>query len=818
MRTLRRDIHSAIRQLLKYPAFTLSAALTLALGIATNTAIFSIVNGWLRPLPVASPDQLVVLAAQQKDDAVGVYYLSYPALADFRKQTDVFSEVFADQIGFGGLSFEGKAEPFVFSYVTGNFFSGLAIQPAAGRLLLPQEGEHAGDAPVIVLSYAYWKKRFHGDPGVIGKQVRLDGQSAMIIGVAQKDFYGVHSGVELSGYAPLSMMLQEASKAGLWTDRSQRILATMARLRTGVTLRKAQSSLDLVSNRIALEYPKTDEGIKVTAVPERLARPVPRLASAIPLISGLFLVLAGLVLLLACMNVANLLLVRMTARRQELSVRSALGATGRLLIQQMLTESLVLSLLGATFGIALGIWGTNAIGAINLGTKLPIRLDFSFDWRVFIYSLLAALFTGFVVGAWPAIRASRTAARPVLQEGGRSGPAGGRQRIRSLLIVAQVAGSLMLLIIAARFVRSLGQAQHMALGFEPDQVVNIMLDPHQVGYDATRTTEFYRELESRVRALPGVKSASMTFSVPMGSYNDARQIYIEDAPLAPGQHPPLVLFDRIDAGYFTTMQTPVLRGRAFTETDNESAPLVAVINQGMALKYWPNEDPLGKRFSIQGASGPFMQIVGVAQDTKLFGFFSAPMPYFYVPFKQNYTATRILQTRTSISPESMEPVLERQVHALDPEMPISDLQTMRQAMAGGNGFLVFRLGAVLTAAMGLLGLVIATVGIYGVVSFAAGQRTREIGVRMALGASRGNILNLVFSQGMRLVFIGIAIGLAAAFALTRAMTNLLVGVTATDMTTALPITLLMMTIVLLACYVPARRAMAVDPIVALRRD
>jgi predicted permease len=818
MRTLRRDIHSAIRQLLKYPAFTLSAALTLALGIATNTAIFSIVNGWLRPLPVASPEQLVVLAAQQKDDAVGVYYLSYPALVDFRKQTDVFSDVFADQIGFGGLSFEGKAEPFVFSYVTGNFLSGLAIKPAAGRLLLPQEGEHAGDAPVLVLSYAYWQKRFHGDPGIVGKQVRLDGQPAVIIGVAQKDFYGVHSGVELSGYAPLSMMLQEANKAGLWTDRSQRILATMARLKPGVTLRKAQSSLDLVSNRMALEYPKTDDGIKVNAVPERLARPVPRLASAIPLISGLFLVLAGLVLLLACMNVANLLLVRMTARRQELSVRSALGATGRLLIQQMLTESLMLSLLGATAGVAMGIWATNAIGAINLGTKLPIRLDFGFDWRVFIYSLIAALFTGFIVGAWPAIRASRSAARPVLQEGGRSGPAGGRQRIRSLLIVAQVAGSLMLLIIAARFVRSLGQAQHMALGFEPAHVINIMLDPHQVGYDETRTTEFYRELENRVRALPGVKSASLSFSVPMGSYNDARQIYIEDAPLAPGQHPPLVLFNRIDESYFTTMQTPVLRGRPFTEIDNESAPLVAVINQGMALKYWPNADPLGKRFSIKSASGPFIQIVGVAQDTKLFGFFSAPMPYFYVPFKQNYTATRILQTRTSVAPESLEPMLERQVQALDPEMPISDLQTMREAMAGGNGFLIFRLGAVLTAAMGLLGLVIATVGIYGVVSFAAGQRTREIGVRMALGASRGNILNLVFSQGIRLVFIGIAIGLAAAFALTRAMTNLLVGVTATDLTTAVPITLLLMTIVLLACYVPARRAMGVDPIVALRRD
>ncbi len=819
MSTLRQDIQYALRQMLKNPGFALVAIVTLALGIGTNTAIFSVVNGWLRPLPVKDPNRVVVLAAQQKGDTLGIYYFSYPDLVDFRKQAATFSDLFAYEIGLGGLSIEGKAEPVVFSYVTGNFFSALGVQPAAGRLFLPNEGEQPGATPMVVLGYSYWQKRFSGDIGIVGKQVRLDGNAAVVIGVAPRGFHGVAPNVDMQAYLPLSMLAGETRGNGLWTERGQRTLAVLGRVKDNVTLAQAQSSVTLVANRLALEYPKTDDGVSVTVVPEKLARPVPKMASAIPVIAGLFLVMAGVVLVLACMNVANLMLARATTRQKEISVRMALGASRVRVVRQLLTESIVLALFSGISGVLLGMWASGAIGSINLGTKLPLVLDFGLDWRVFAYSLLAALVTGVIVGAWPALRAARGGLSAGLQDGSRGGSASAsRVRVRSLLVVAQVGCSLMLLVVAARFVRSLDKAQHMALGFEPENVVNVMVDPHQVGYDQTRTVEFYRELERRVRALPGVQSASQAFSVPMGNYNDGSPVYIEGQPLPPGQQPPLLFFNRIGTDYFQTLRTSLLRGRTFTEADNGSAPLVAVINQAMADRFWPKEDAVGKRFSMKSASGPFLQVIGIAHDSKLFGYFSGALPYYYVPFDQNFTSMRILQVRSSVASETLISQLKEQVQSLDPEMPVSDLQTMREVMEGGNGFLVYRLGAALTAIMGILGFVIAVVGVYGVVSFAAAQRTREIGVRMALGASKGNILNLILGQGVRLITIGAMLGLIAAFGLTRAMAKLLVGISAGDPGTFVPATSILLLVALGACYIPARRAMRLDPVVALRHE
>jgi predicted permease len=818
--TLKQDVFITIRQLLKRPGFTIVAVLTLALGIGTNTTIFSVVNGWLRPLPVRDPNQLMVLAGQQKGDTLGIFYLSYLDLVDFRQQaTTTFSDLFAYRVGLGGLSADGKAEPLLFSYVTGNYFAALGIRPAAGRLFLPGEGEQPGAVPQVVLGYSYWQKRFAGHPNIVGKQVRVDGKAAVVVGVAPRGFHGVSSYLDIQAYLPLGMTSGETTGNGLWTDRNQRVLTVLGRLKPDVSLLKAQSSVNVVANRLSLEYPKTNDGVSVTVVPETLARPIPKIASAIPLVKALFLTLAGFVLVLACMNVANLMLVRATARQGEMSIRMALGASRSRVVRQMLTESTVLALLSGLCGMFLGMWVSGRIASVNLGTKLPIVLDFSTDWRVILYTLGAALVTGVIVGLWPAWRATRGGINSGLVDGGRGGSAGvGRSRARSFLVVAQVACSLMLLVIAARFVRSLDNAQHASLGFVPDNVLTVTLDPSQVGYDKVRTTEFYRELESHVASLPGVQSASQAFSVPMGNYNDGGQVYLENKPLPPGEQPPLVFFNRIGPTYFETMRTALLRGRAFTTSDNATGPMVAIVNQTMADRFWPNVNAVGKRFSAKSASGPFIEVIGVAQDTMLFGNFLGPLPYYYVPFDQNFTSMRILQIRSSIPPESLSTQVIKEIQALDPEIPVSDLETMREVMAGGNGFLVFRLAAILTALAGTLGFVIAVVGIYGVVSFAAAQRTREIGVRIAVGASKADILKLMLGQGARLVSIGIVTGLLAAFALTRAMANLLVGVRAGDAGTFIPVTLLVLLVAMGACYLPASRATRLDAVVALRRD
>jgi len=815
---LKQDVINTIRQLLKRPVFAIVAMLTLALGIATNTTIFSVVNGWLRPLPVRDPRQLTVLAAQQKGDTLGVFYLSYPDLVDFRKQAEAFSDVFAYQIGLGGLSFNGKAEPVTFSYVTGNYFTALGIRPAAGQLFLPDEGEQPGGAPLIVLGYSYWQKRFAGNSGIVSKQVRVDGKAAVVLGIAPPGFHGVSSHLDIQAYLPLSMA-GETTGNGFWTDRNQRVLTVLGRLKPDVSIAQAQSSVDVVAKRLSREYPTTNEGVSVTVVPEMLARPIPKAASAIPLVAGLFLTLAGVVLVLACLNVGNLMLVRASAREREMAVRLALGASRARLVQQMLTESIVLALLSGFSGTFLGMWVSGMIASVDLGTKLPIVLDFSADWRVIAYSLAAALVTGVIVGVFPALRAARGAISVGLQDGGRGGSAGAsRSRVRSFLVVAQVAGSLMLLVIAARFVRSLDYAQHTSLGFDPDNILNVMLDPSQVGYDKARTNEFYRELESHVASLPGVQSVSQAFSVPMGNYIDGSQVYLENQPLSPGERPPLVFLNRIGPTYFETMRTALLRGRAFANSDNATAPLVAIVNQAMADRFWPNEDAVGKRFSTQSASGPFIQVVGLAHNIKLFGHLSEALPCYYVPVDQSFTSLRILQIRSSIPPESLITQVKKEIQALNPEIPISDLQTMRETMAGGNGFLILRLAAILTTVAGALGFVIAVVGIYGVVSFAAAQRTREIGVRMAVGASNADILKLILGQGARLVSIGAVAGLLAAAALTRGMANLLFGVHAGDAGTLVPVTLLVLLVALAACYVPARRATHLDPVVALRHD
>jgi predicted permease len=818
MRSIWQDVRYGLRVLRNSSGLTLVVVLTLALGIGANTAIFSIVNQFLfKPLPVHAASQLVVIASHPKETPL-LFQMSYPALQDLRKQTNEFSDIFAYQIGVGGLSVDGQADQFVYSFVSSNYFSALGIKPAAGRLFLTSEGETPGEAPLVVLGYSYWQRRFGGDAGVLGKQVLLNGKPATVIGVTPQEFQGTAFIFDMQGYVPLSAVAAQDGNEKFWTDRSSHGFRVMGRLKPGVSISQAQSSVNLVAARLAEQYPETDRGYNMQVIRETFARPQPYPTNIVPVIAGVFLVLAGLVMLLACMNVANILLSRAMARQREMAVRAALGAGRARLIRQALTETMLLSFLGGAVGIVLGIW-VSSLNSIHVVAGIPINLDFSFDGRVFAYALAAALFTGIVAGVWPAWRASRADVSTVLHDGGRSGSVGvKRQRVRSVLVVAQVAGSLMLLIVTGLFVRNLQNIRGMELGFDPQGLINVIMDPHEIGYDASRTKDFYRQLEERARALPGVESVAMAYSVPMGNYMDGDPVYIEGHPLAPGSQAPQMVFNRVTPTYFETMKTPILRGRAFTRSDDEKAQPVAIINETMAKKFWPNEDPIGKRFRTKSDAGPFIQVVGETGKGKYIFISESPMPAYYVPMAQNFSSIRVLEIRSSGNPESLIPAVQQEIHNLAPDLPIFSAMTMTDSLGGANGFFIFRRGAELGAMMGILGTILAVVGVYGVVSFAASQRTREIGIRMALGAGHQEILGMIVRQGLGLVISGVAFGLGGAWVLTRGMANLLVGVSASDPLTFVGSTILLAIVALLACWIPARRAAALDPLDALRYE
>jgi len=820
------DLRFASRQLMKNPGFTFVVVLTLALGIGVNTVLFALVNGaLLRPLPVSDAQQIMILPARQGVDVLQVWFVSYPALQDFQQQAkESFSDIFGDHYMLGGLSFNGQAHHFLASIVTGNYFSALGVQPAAGRLLRPGEGEQPGSAALVVLGYSFWQKSLGGDPNIVGKQVLIDGQPATVAGVVAKEFHGTNFAMEMDGYVPLNMATPPQSLADFRENRSLRQFNMMARLRPGVSLAQAQSAVDVITERLAKEYPATDKDMKVRVVPEKQARPLPISAGFFPVMAGLFLALAALLLLLTCMNVANLLLVRASVRGREMAIRAALGAGRGRLIHQMLTESVLLALLGGAAGVLLAQWSTLVVASIpflKLETNLPLPVDLnvSFDWRVFSYSLLAVLLSGIFIGLWPALRAS-TQTQAGLRESGRgdSGTAGGH-RLRRLLVVAQVAGSLMLLITSGLFLRSLQRVQRTNLGFDPDNVLNVMLNTREAGFDQARSDDFYRDLKDRVRAMPGVESASLACMVPMGNQPTCQggAGYVEGHPLARGEQPPQLSGASIDPDYFQTMRVSLVRGRAFTDFDTDKSPAVAIVNQAMANRLWPGQDAIGKRFSTKGPSGPFWEVVGVAEDGRYFFIVLTHQPFFYIPDAQNHAPLRVLHIRASgIAPEALIPTVREAVHTLAPDLPILDLKTMRRSLSGTNGYFFFRVGAFVAAVIGLLGLILAVVGVYGVASYAGSQRTREIGIRLALGASRGSVSRLVLRQGAASVLAGIIVGLLAALALTRLLRNMLVETSATDPLVFLSVTVLLAAVGLWACYVPARRAMSVDPIAALR--
>ncbi|HKF49532.1 MAG TPA: ABC transporter permease [Terracidiphilus sp.] len=820
MGSFARDIRHSFRHLLRNPAFTTAAVATLALGIGANSTVFSIVNGLLfRSLPVPDPARLVAVGFSLKGQ-YGV--MSYPDLEEIRKQAEPVADLFGYRIGTDGLSEGGRAEQIVTSYVTQTYFTGLGIKPAIGRLLGPAEGALTGRDSVVVLSYSYWKSRFSGDPGVVGRTVKINGEAVTVVGIAQKGFRGAANWMNVQAFLPLNMSDIDM-KLPLNDRVNGRTLFVLGRLQPGVSLSHATSIMELAANRLAIEHPQEDEGahIFLQAAAESSITPVPRPGTheRILAIAALFLGFSLLVLLMACLNLGSLLLVRNLSRQQEMAVRAALGAQRWTLARHLITESLLLTAFGCIGGVIIGVLGSRAVQGIHLGMGVPIVFDFGIDLRVFVYAVAIALLAGLTVGLVPAIRVAWTNPGRALHDGGYS-VAGGRQRLRVVLVIAQISSSLLLLIVAGLFARSLFAVQHANLGFNPDHVLKMILDPHGAGFDAAREQQFYTVLLQKVRALPSVQNASISFTYPSEAIAQFHPTYVRGRAVDGGKLPPDSLWSPVSPGYFETLEIPLLRGRLIQDSDNASAPPVAVVNSTMAQQLWHGADPLGEHISISGASGPWIEVVGVVQDSVYQSLFVKNVSCLYLPIAQQQVPLATLLVKTSIPPERLVQSVESQIHSLAPDLPVFGVGSLWDALQDSlGGFYAYRLGTYLTVVLGLIGFGLAIVGIYGVVAYDTSRGTREVGIRLALGGRPSDILWMILSRSMRRVIIGVALGLGLALLVSHGLAAVFYGARGSyDPLACVGVTLAVAATTMLACYFPARHAARTDPNKALRNE
>ncbi|MGH9769544.1 MAG: ABC transporter permease [Blastocatellia bacterium] len=824
MQTLWQDLRYGARMLLKNPGFTLIAVITLALGIGANSVIFSLVNALLlRPLPVEKPEQL---AAVYTSDFSSTQYggSSYPDYVDFRDRNQVFSGMAAYTITPFSLNVDGTNERAFGEIVSGNYFSTLGVTPALGRGFLPEEDRTPGERAVAVISHKLWQNRFGGDPAIAGRTVKINGHPFTIVGVAPEKYSGLTRGIGAELWVPAMMMKQALPGSDFLVARGDRAFFVMGRLKPGVTLDQAQANFRPIAEQLFKEWPQHWTNIRnqsrvISLLPEGQARVIPDFRTPVLIFMAMLMTVVGLVLLIACANVANLLLARATARRKEIAIRLSLGAGRGRLIRQLITESVLLALLGGGAGLLIASWGTGLLMAFKPPAPVPIEIDLGADWRVLGFTFGLSLLTGVLFGLAPALAASRPDLVASLKD--EAGAGSGRGRLRGALVIAQVALSLMLLICSGLFIRSLRNAGSVDPGFDADNLLAMSMDLQLQGYTEPTGRNFSRQLLDRVRALPGVVSASMSDELPLGITGGARRaITIEGYTAQPGESTE-VGSAAVAAGYLETLRIPLLHGRAFTEQDREGAPGVVMVNEAFARRYWPGQEPIGKRIQMgvarSGANdSPYLEVAGVVKDGKYVTLGEEATPFVYLNLAQQYRSSPTLVVRTRGNPVDYLPAVRNEVAALDKTLPLYDVKTMRQHL--GLALLPARLAGSVLGVFGLVALILAAAGIYGVMAYSVAQRTREIGIRMALGASASAVLKLVVRQGMTLTLIGVAIGLTASFALTRLMKTLLFGVSATDPLTFVVITLLLTVVALVAALVPARRAANVDPMVALRRQ
>ncbi|HKW64667.1 MAG TPA: ABC transporter permease [Candidatus Acidoferrum sp.] len=819
---LLQDLRYALRMLRKSPGFTIVAVLTLALGIGANTAIFSVINSILfKPLPVQAPQELVdVFNTPPKDEAILQYVpLAYPDYVDYRDQNTQLTGLLAFAPTEVALERENESELIPVEEVTGNYFQVLGLQLKLGRGFDEAQDRVPGGDPAVVLSYAAWQSQFAGDPNIIGKTITINERPVTVVGVAPQNFHGLMRVVAPDLWVPISMdsVLHLGNPV---EDRGSQWMFTMGRLKHGASLGQAQAELQSVAARLIRMYPKSNKERSVVLLPADQVKIFPEADKAVFAASIVLLGFAGLILLIACANITGMLIARATGRRREIAIRMALGGGRLRLVRQLLTENLLLSLLGGTSALLITslLNGVLSRALASFSTSLPIGLGLTIDidGRVLGFALAAVLGTTFLIGLIPALKTSKQSLADTLKmETGAATGTRGKHRLLNTLVVGQLAISVMLLICAGLSLRSLWNESLVNPGFEPANMVTAAFNPSLAGYNTQQASAFYEQLTARIQALPGVESASDTDRLPLtlvvqigtcapeGRENDPR------AKLSVGTA-------TVDTNYFKTMRIPILRGRAFDDKDKQKSMPVVIVNQTLANRFWQGQDPIGKRLVFGGEIKNYYEVVGVATDGKYITLGEASRPYAYRAMRQEEYKDRTLVARTMSDPRAALALIRNVSRQLDPKVPVTNIKTVQQATSAA--LLLPRAGGIMFGLFGSLGLVLASIGLYGVFAYTVAQRTHEIGVRMALGANPLDIVRMVMRRGMGLALIGAVLGLIGAFALTRELSIILYGVSATDPLTFVTVAMVLILVAMAACYVPARRAMRVDPMVSLRYE
>jgi putative ABC transport system permease protein len=813
MEALLRDLRISSRRLRKAPGFTLVAVLSLAIGIGANTAIFSLVNTVLiRPLPVENPERIVSLNnTAEKDNRAASPTFSYPNYRDFRDRNDVLEALIAYRLVPLNMSHAGVNERLWGYLATGNYFEALGIKPVLGRVFTSQDDTTPGAHPLTVITYDCWQKRFAGDPGIVGKRLQVNGRSFTVIGVTPPKFYGTEISYVPEMWFPMMMMGEIEPGNNTLENRKTENLFVQGRLKPQVSQASAEASLKIVAAQLAREYPLINEGKTVTLSPPGLLGSFMR--GPMTGFAWALMAVAGLVLLLACTNLTSLLLARAADRRKETAICLALGAKRGDLIRQLLTESLSVACLGGILGLLLAHWVANAIALFKPPIDIPLSTALHIDWRVLLFAAGVSLLTGTAVGLLPGLQSTKASLVPGLKE---EGSAGGYSRswLRSSLVVLQIALSLVLLICAGLVLRSLRQAQVFNPGFVLNHAIEMSFDLGLQGYDAARRKDFQRRLLDRVRALPDVQFAGLADFVPLSMNISNAEIHIEGRQEERGAAVPQALIGAASPQFLQALGAALLKGRDFTEQDDETKPRVGIINETFAHRFWPNESAIGKRFSFQGPQGPWITVIGLIQDGKYFSLNEKATPFVYTNLQQEESNYLNLIVRTSNDPQRVILPIRRELLQLDATLSVFNIRTMDEHM--NLPLFPMRVATMTFASFGLLALTLSAIGMFGVISYVVSQRTREIGIRIALGANLTRVFRLIVGYGLLLTVIGIGAGLAFAIMVTRLLAIILYGVSAIDPLVFAVVALLLGSIAFLACCIPAYKAMKVDPISALR--